>query len=404
MKYFDKKISESYFQIYLILDSKEKKELVNKIKTKILDDYKKNIKNQIYIYKNINRKSNTQMSFEMINKLQSNYNNLTIESHIFDSNKIEEEIYNELIYHVINHMDELRIAQVFNMENSMIGKIDDNNSLTIIYSFCYVSFDYDLKLPKRKGNAYLFTNQDIDMIQTELLIANHFYKLVEVDRSSEFSDILFSYVSENKIEEDKYMDISDVENQYNISRDKLIGLTEGKNIVLDNTGSLVVLLIKKINDKIVDDINDELVTKLNFEGATTVEELREKIKSLYSFVLNLNTNVISTLKNIASINEFSIDEYVIKCFSKQSDIKDLNIVNKQYMEEIKIGFITSHIFSKYSINIDEYYTYIQKEYELLYKIGRLKDEKNFDDYFNLKAPFYVLYDFFKKRNLVTERS
>ena len=286
MKYFDKKISESYFQIYLILDSKEKKELVNKIKTKILDDYKKNIKNQIYIYKNINRKSNTQMSFEMINKLQSNYNNLTIESHIFDSNKIEEEIYNELIYHVINHMDELRIAQVFNMENSMIGKIDDNNSLTIIYSFCYVSFDYDLKLPKRKGNAYLFTNQDIDMIQTELLIANHFYKLVEVDRSSEFSDILFSYVSENKIEEDKYMDISDVENQYNISRDKLIGLTEGKNIVLDNTGSLVVLLIKKINDKIVDDINDELVTKLNFEGATTVEELREKIKSLYSFVLN----------------------------------------------------------------------------------------------------------------------
>ena len=76
----------------------------------------------------------------------------------------------------------------------------------------------------------------------------------------------------------------------------------------------------------------------------------------------------------------------------------------EIMDEIKLSFITSYIFSKYDINIDNYIFYLENEYKLIYRIKKNDDGKSLEEYFNMKAPYYALYEFFKQKNLVTERS
>ena len=53
MKFIDKKISNSYYQIYIILDSKEKKEIITFIKQQILSLKKDELKEEIKLFKSI---------------------------------------------------------------------------------------------------------------------------------------------------------------------------------------------------------------------------------------------------------------------------------------------------------------------------------------------------------------
>ena len=47
MKFIDKKISDTYFQIYILIDSKEKKNIINLVKNDLLVFEKEQLQEQI---------------------------------------------------------------------------------------------------------------------------------------------------------------------------------------------------------------------------------------------------------------------------------------------------------------------------------------------------------------------
>ena len=162
-----------------------------------------------------------------------------------------------------------------------------------------------------------------------------------------------------------------------------------------------IINIKEIYDKDVYDITDEIVKKINYLNTKTVKELRNKIDDVFSFIYNINSNVMSILQNMAKINNFKIDNYVTEHYKK---IMEVDEISDQIYEDIKISYITSYIFGTSDITIDEYFFYLEQEYKLLYQVKKPEDEMTFDEYVNMKAPYYALYEFFRQKNLVTERS
>ena len=208
MKFIDKKISESYFQIYIILSSKEKNQLVKNAKKEMLYTKKEQLQEQINIYKNINKTSNSDSSKEKLNILKEELSNLNINSNKYAYKEIQELMCDELLPEIFDHMDENHLIQVFDKELSIIGSLDDNNPLTMIYSFCYIRDDYEIIYPTTKGNEYFFTEKDIDMLQTELLIMNKLYTKEFGEKVTEFSDLVFSYFNESDIRLNLLMDIN----------------------------------------------------------------------------------------------------------------------------------------------------------------------------------------------------
>jgi len=404
MKFIDKKISESYFQIYILLNSKEKKELVTNVKKELLNIKKEQLEEQINLYKNISKSTNSDSSKEKLENLKQQYKNLDIKNQKFNNKEIEELLCEELMQDIFNHMQAIKIMQVFGRDLSSIGSFDDENSLTLIYSFCYLKYDYELNYPKNKGNAYFLTNKDIDMLQTELMIINKMYEKVETNEISEFSDIKFSYVHEDDIKFNLYMDISEIESKLGIDRTELIGLDKNKYVVNNNNNEKVYISINEIYDKKIYDINDDLVKKLNFENTKTVKELRKKISNIFSLVYNIKSNVHSILENLANLNEFPIDNYVYKHYSLHVEEEIKEEYSIEEINDIKIAFITSYIFAKFELKIDKYIYYIEHEYNLLFKAKNPNVSMTLEEYFNLRAPYYALYEFFKTKNLVTERS
>lgn len=401
MKFIDKKVSNSYYQVYIILDSKEKKEIVSSIKEQLLNLKKEELKEQIKLFKSINESSNSEQSLDILNNLKKELNLLTIDTMNFKNSDIESYIYDYIQKDVIMHIESLDIIQIFSQENNIIGNLNDNNPLTIIYSFCYISKNYNIIYPKNKGNAYLFTSKDIDMIQTEMLIANKYYNKQKVLYSTEFSDLQFSYMCEDDMKFNLYMDISEIEGKFQIDRSELIGLERNKYLVKNKDNQNCIINIKEIYDKNVYDITDDIVKKINYLNTKTVKEFRKKIEEVYSFIYNINSNVTSILLNIARINDFNIDDYVIEHFKKSLEIEEID--EKAY-EEMKLNFVSGYIFGICDISIEKYFFYLEEEYKLLYRVKKPEDDLTFEEYFNMKAPYYALYEFFRQRNLVTERS
>lgn len=401
MKFIDKKISDSYYQIYIILDSKEKKEIINLIKEELLNSKKEELKDQLRLFKSINATTNSAQSLEKVNNLNKELNNISINNMIYKTNEIESRLYEYIQKDVISHTEDLGVIQVFSQDNSYIGNLNDNNPITIVYSFCYVSKQYNIVYPKTKGNAYLFTSKDVDMIQTEMLIANKFYHKHKVLFSTEFSDLEFSYMCEDDMKFNLYMDISEIEGKFQIDRSELIGLERNKYLVKNRENQNCIINIKEIYDKDVFDMNDEIAKKINYLNTKTVKELRKKIEEVYSFIYNINSNVTSILQNLVKINTFNIDNYVIEHFKRISEIEE---INDQIFEEMKMNFVTGYIFGICDINIEKYFFYLEEEYKLLYRVKKPEDDLTFEEYFNMKAPYYALYEFFRQKNLVTERS
>jgi len=400
MKFIDKKVSDSYYQIYILLDSKEKKEIVTSIKEQLLITKKEELKKQIELFKNINKSSNTEQSLDKLNKLKEELKLLTINNMSYKSSDLESYISDYIQKDVINHTESLDIIQIFSQDNSFIGNFNDNNPLTIVYSFCYVPKDYEITYPKNKGNAYLFTSRDVDMIQTEMLIANKFYDKHKVLYSTEFSDLQFSYMCEDDMKFNLYMDISEIEGKFQIDRSELIGLERNKYLVKNKDNQDCIINIKEIYDKNVMELTDEIVKKINYLNTKTVKELRKKIEEIYSFIYNINSNVTSILQALTKINDFNIDNYVLEHLKKISNLEE---IDEQTYEEMKLNFVTGYIFGVCDVNIENYYFYLEEEYKLLYRVKKPEDDLTFEEYFNMKAPYYALYEFFRQKNLVTER-
>ncbi len=404
MKFLDKRINDSYYQLYIILNAKEKKEILIKIKSELFNNKKNEINNQICLYKSILKTAMTNMPKERIKSLNDQLHTMKIDNIEYDIKDIEMRICQYIMKDIFNHLDQLKIIQVFENDLSLIGSLLDNNSLTIVYSFCYIPYDYQIVYPKNKGNAYFFTNKDIDMIQTEMMIANKMYTKVKVNKVSEFSDILFSYMHEDDMLFNLYMDISEVESKFNIDRSQLLELDRNKYLVYNINNEKCIINIKEIYDKKVFDINDDLVKKINFNNTKTVEELRKTIKDIFSFIYNLKSNVFSILQNMINLNNFPINEYTLKHYLMQSGEEYNKEFEDKYIDDMKASYITSYIFTKYDINIDKYIDYLEYEYYLFCDIKQNNDRQALEDYFNMRAPYYALYEFFRQKNLVTERS
>jgi len=354
MKFIDKKISNTYYQIYIIIDGKEKKNIINLVKQDLLIYQKEQLQEQISLYKSIVKNTNSELSIEKYHQLKHELENLNLDNIICDNKDLEEGLGDNILKDVIEHIEKLNIIQVLSQDTSIIGSLIDHNPITVIYSFCYISKNHNIKFPLKKGNPYLFTNKDIDMIQTEILIANKFYKKHKVIYSTEFSDLQFSYMCEDDMKFNLYMDISEIESRFHIDRNELIGLERNKYLLKNKENKNCIINIKEIYDKEVYDITDEIVKKINYLNTKTVKELRQKINDIFSFIYNINSNVTSTLQNLADINDFEIDSYVQEHYKKISG----NEYNDDMYEDIKMNYITSYIFANFECTIEEYFFYL----------------------------------------------
>lgn len=401
MKFVDKKISNFFFQCYIILDSKEKMDIITKIRQDELEIKKQEIQEKIKLYKNINKSSNSEKSknkyIELVNKLHS----LTIDSITLDIDSVPYQICESILRDIIVHLTEINVIQVLNYDASMIGKLEDLAPLTIVYSFPYISGDYAIEYPKTKGNGYLFTNKDVDMIQTELLIANNLYKKNKVSVSTEFSDLSFTYICDDDFSLNNCMDINQISEKYNIEREQLIGLERSNYMLSNNLGQKCIINVKEIYDKSVVDLNDEIVKKMNYLNTKTVKELRKKIFDVFSFIYNVNSNVMSIIENFAKVNNFSFDDY---CLNHYLKIMEKESIDEDDIYQLKLNYVTAYLFHKQDADIEKYFFYIEQEYRLLYQVKNHVDNMSYEDYFGMKAPYYALYDYFKQKNLITERS
>lgn len=401
MKFVDKKISNFFFQCYIILDSKEKMDIITKIRQDELEIKKQEIQEKIKLYKNINKSSNSEKSknkyIELVNKLHS----LTIDSITLDIDSVPYQICESILRDIIVHLTEINVIQVLNYDASMIGKLEDLAPLTIVYSFPYISGDYAIEYPKTKGNGYLFTNKDVDMIQTELLIANNLYKKNKVSVSTEFSDLSFTYICDDDFSLNNCMDINQISEKYNIEREQLIGLERSNYMLSNNLGQKCIINVKEIYDKSVVDLNDEIVKKMNYLNTKTVKELRKKIFDVFSFIYNVNSNVMSIIENFAKVNNFSFDDY---CLNHYLKIMEKESIDEDDIYQLKLNYVTAYLFHKQDADIEKYFFYIEQEYKLLYQVKNHVDTMSYEDYFGMKAPYYALYDYFKQKNLITERS
>ena len=138
--------------------------------------------------------NNMPIGLNITSGVKKDLDNLNINNVSFNKEDLENGLCDHILKDIIMHLEELDIIQVLVQDTSIIGSLTDNNPLTVVYSFCYIPKDIKIKYPIQKGNAYLFTTKDIDMIQTEMLIANKLYKKHKVIYSTEFSDLLFSYM------------------------------------------------------------------------------------------------------------------------------------------------------------------------------------------------------------------
>ena len=103
----------------------------------------------------------------------------------------------------------------------------------------------------------------------------------------------------------------------------------------------------------------------------------------------------------SSINELrrnAINEYTKKHYFKQIGEEYINEIEEKHINDMKASFVTSYI------NIEQYLYYLEYEYYLLYDLKQNDVEQTLEEYYNMRAPYYALYEFFKSKNLVTERS
>lgn len=403
MKFIDKKISELYYQLYIIIDAKEKKTIITELKKQALSIKEQEIKEKIALYKKINASSNSEQSKNKYLQLKSSLQNLSIDDIKLNNNEVPAQICEYILKDIIEHLYTLKIIQVLNYDSTIIGDLETPTPLTIVYSFPYISYDYQLQYPKVKGNAYLFTSKDVDMIITELLISNNFYKKHKVVYSTEFSDISFNYICEDNITVNQLMDINAIAEKYNIEREQLVGLERKKYLLSNNYGQKCIIDVTEIYDKCVVDINDDIAKKMNYLNTKTVKELQKKITEVFSFIYNVNSNVTSLIENMAKINNIPFDDYCIKHYNKLMGY-DEDIFEPDCFYQLRINYVTSFLFAIQDVNIEKYFFYIEQEYKILYQIKKHSEELTYEEYLNMKAPYYALYEFFRLKNLVTERS
>lgn len=402
MKFIDKKITDSYYQIYVILDVKEKNKIAKKIKEEALKKQKAELKKELNLYRSINKKSNNELTEARYKLFEKQYNELSVDNVSLDKVNIAEEVCDHIISNIFDHIDSLNIIQVLRQDTSVIGSLDGPSPLTLIYSFPYLPYDYEMRYPTERGVPYIFTNDDIDKIQTEILIANKFYKSKEVKLTSEFSDLVFSSMCEDNMMVNKRKDIAELEGILHLDEDQLVGLESKRYEIINNDEQKCLIDIKEIYDKEVLEITDDIVLKINYLNTKTVQEFRNKIKEVFSVIYNINSNVMSLLIRMYSLNDFHIDNFQLKHFRKVLGIDEPDV--ESLKRTISMYFVIAYIFSLEKVDIEHYLFYIEQEYKLLYQIKKRDNATSFEDFANLMAPYYALYCVFEKRDLVTERS
>ena len=109
MKFIDKKISDSYYQVYIIFDLKEKKSILNSIKEELVYLKKEELKDQIKLYNSINKNGNSSYSFEKIKELKQQMDNMTIKNTTFTNEEMQGYVDDYLQKDLVNLIEKLNI-------------------------------------------------------------------------------------------------------------------------------------------------------------------------------------------------------------------------------------------------------------------------------------------------------
>lgn len=403
MKIIRDKVSDSYYNVYLILTNKEKKKYVDIVKRELKEITVKNLSERIagelINYKKEKDPLRKKYILETINSLK----NITPIGNEITDDVIETYLPSALMDFFIDDTINGNYAVCLNIEGSIIGSVSDDDGISVKFSFCFVSSDYNLKMPTVKGNPYFYTNKDTEMLINEILINCGFYSKKEILLVNDFSDILFTYIKKDDIAKDIYMDVNNLSEEYHINKSDIIGLAKGSYNLLDKDNQTVTVIIKEIYEKEVFKLTDEIVQELNIFEVNNVKDFISKVEEVYSRYLNINSNINSLTKRFLELNDFEIDDYVLKHYYRFKEIEEPIDNSYKYINDIKKSFLYGLLIDR-CIDLDELGRSVAiDEYELFKHIKRKDSESTLMEYVLSRGPIIEIYYYLKKEHMITER-
>lgn len=403
MKVIRDKVSNSYYNIYLILTRNEKNKYIDIVKRELEEMTVKSLSDKITEeWINFRREKDPITKNHILETIKTLKSIEPIGNEITDE-LIRTYLPSALMDFFIEDTINGDYAPCLNIEGNVIGDLSEDKTISIKYSFCYVPSNYELVNPSTKGNPYFYSYKDTEMLINEILIGTGNYSKRESLLTTEFSDILFTYIKDDKIEKDIYKDITKVINDYNINKKDILGIARGTyNLINENQESFTII-IKDIYNKEVYELNDEIVQKLNMFQTTSVKKFREKIEEVYSRYLNINSNINSLTKRFLELNKFDIDEFVVKHYYRFKDIEDTIENSYKYLDDIKRSFLYGLLIDR-CVDLDDLGRSIAiDEYELFKNINREESESTLMEYIFSRGPIVEIYYYLKKERLITER-
>ena len=134
-----------------------------------------------------------------------------------------------------------------------------------------------------------------------------------------------------------------------------------------------------------------------------MKDFISKVEDVYSKYLNINSNINSLTKRFLELNDFEIDDYVLKHYYRFKEIEEPIDNSYKYLNDIKKSFLYGLLIDR-CVDLDELGRSVAiDEYELFKNIKRKDSESTLMEYVLSRGPIIEIYYYLKKERLITER-
>ncbi len=385
MKFIDKVLSDCYCQTYVIIDANEKEELLDLCKEEVLVTINYDfVKDTIFKY-NTKKNEISENSEKLINKYFINEISTKLEEYITDKNLI--------FASDVNH--------------SIIGNLNDNNPITIIFSYCYFKKSFNMKLPKVKIYENPMPKHFIYQVINEILIALKEYDLKESSIVDDLSEVLVDYLNENTLEEQKdyLVDVRNFAREHHLSNDELDGLGVGTYYLINDSLENYTITIKKIYEKQLHVLDDRIVKKMDLFDLDSKQVFIYRLNKFFCRQKMINSALDVILSAFAKVNDYNIDKYVLQhyqiAYDENKTIKE-QLTSEQY-RLLCNKFTSAWIYGIHHVDDDIIDYEIMMEYQMKKLISPQESKEDFEEFYNSCYSLLVIYDFCVTRGLIERK-
>lgn len=375
MKFIDKVISDCYRQTYVIVDYREKNEILDLCREEIL--------------------ASTHFEFLKGSIFKYDSNNIEIVQNI------DKEIQNSFIFEITlkleQYVAEKNIVFASDLNKSLLGSLSDNNPITIIFSYCYSKKGSQINIPELTIYENKVPNYYIEQVINEILITLHEYELIESNKVDDLSEILIDFKNEDTFEEknDYLVDVRKFTRDENFASDDFDGLGTGTYYLFNQDSENYTITIKKIYEKQLHNLDDKIVKKMELIGIESKKQFLEYLNKYFGRTKIINSGFEIIFNEFAKVNHYTIDKYVLKHFQIEYDENktiEEQLTSEQY-NMLSNKFVSAWIYANHLVD-DSIVDYdIMVEYGIKKLLNQQESIEDFADFYETTYSVLVIYDF-----------